>query len=135
MPLLLAGLAFGKGYLIGNIADRKARSYGGQHKGYGNYHTRSGYNYQPYYQDAYQPYQRYNQRRADAGSEASSSPYQEDASTRQYQQDAPYEEETVHTLQQQYQISDQYQLADQYQTQSAEDQYPAPSTSTQQYQA
>merc|ERR1712014_34514 len=99
MPLLLAGAAFAKGYLIGNLKHRKVSS---GHGGYGPPlgYNRVGYGYPSYHQAGYHqdPYPR---RRVD---------------------DAVAEQPTagggVETLQQQYQrTNNQYQ--DQYQETSA----------------
>merc|ERR1712243_315854 len=69
VPLLLAGAAFAKGYLVGNIAQRKSRSYGG-YGGYGGYH-RVGYSshYQPSYSD-------YHHRRVDVDTQYPEDEYQ-----------------------------------------------------------
>merc|ERR1711994_1082552 len=90
MPLLLAGAAFAKGYLIGNLKHRKVSS---GHGGYGPPlgYNRVGYGYPSYHQDPY-PHRRVD--------------------------DAEAEQPTVgggvETLQQQYQrTNNQYQ--DQYQ--------------------
>merc|ERR1712180_235300 len=64
VPLLLAGAAFAKGYLIGNIEQRQSRSYGGYAAPYGGY-NRVGYNPTPYYPNSYGPSPSYPHRRVD----------------------------------------------------------------------
>merc|ERR1712243_140652 len=102
VPLLLAGAAFAKGYLVGNIAQRKSRSYGG-YGGYGGYH-RGGYS--PHYQPSYSDY---HHRRVDVDSQ-----YPED----EYQTTSESQHNQVLTLQQHHQSADQYQdlYQDQYKT-------------------
>merc|ERR1712243_341209 len=114
VPLLLAGAAFAKGYLVGNIAQRKSRSYGG-YGGYGGYH-RVGYS--PHYQPSYSDY---HHRRVDVDSQ-----YPED----EYQTTSESQHNQVLTLQQHHQSADQYyQSLPQYQD-LYQDQYK---TSTEQY--
>merc|ERR1712189_123604 len=90
MPLLLAGAAFAKGYLIGNLKHRKVSS------GYGGYgpplgYNRVGYGYPNYHQASYHQ-DPYPHRRVDEAVPEQSAGG-----------------DGVETLQQQYQRADQYQ--------------------------
>merc|ERR1712228_1051837 len=86
MPLLLAGAAFAKGYLIGNLKHRKVSS---GHGGYGPPlgYNRLGYGYPSYHQDPY-PHRRVDDTVAEQAAVGG---------------------DGVETLQQQYQRFDQHQ--------------------------
>merc|ERR1712203_296442 len=90
MPLLLAGAAFAKGYLIGNLKHRKVSS---GHGGYGPPlgYNRVGYGYPNYHQASYHQ-DPYPHRRVDEAAP-----------------EQPAVGDGVETLQQQYQRADQYQ--------------------------